>query len=610
VQRLKRTTLQVGAGLASLALIAAACGSTSKSTATPPTTAGAGSGAGLQINNPNSSGTPVNGGTLTVLGTSDVDDALDPNIGYYTLDYDVYYLYERNLYTYPSVLGQTFTLAPDLATAQPAVSDNGLEYSVTIRQGAMWNTTPPRQVTAADVIRGVKRSCNPTDPFGGQPDYDDVLVGYTTFCNGFSKVSATSAAAQKAYIDGNNISGVTVDPNNDLTVNFQLSKPASYFPGALNLSWANPVPEEILNYLPDSVALSQHTYSDGPYEVKSYVPNKTIDFVRNPAWNQASDPIRHAYVNAIDISETGTATGIYQEVLANSPQADMQFDSHVPPNFVPGLIASKNPDFQLVTEGSTNPYIIFNTVSPNNNKALANPLVRQAISYAFDRSAFVQNAGGPDVAPPLTHLIAPGTNGSTPNFNDYPYDPATAKAMLAQAGFPHLTLTWLYRPSQSVTAGKDFQTAQAELAAVGITLKGLAASGNDFYGKYLIPGTAAKAGTWDLAEAGWGPDWYPTGGKSYFLPILDGNYLPPTSSNFGFFNDPVANNIMAEALAAPTEAAADALWHAADVEVMKQAAVYPLESPTEPTIHGSQVHNCVYIGAVQGCNMANIWLSS
>jgi peptide/nickel transport system substrate-binding protein len=161
-----------------------------------------------------------------------------------------------------------------------------------------------------------------------------------------------------------------------------------------------------------------------------------------------------------------------------------------------------------------------------------------------------------------------------------------------------------------VTAGKDFQTAQAELAAVGITLKGLAASGNDFYGKYLIPGTAAKAGTWDLAEAGWGPDWYPTGGKSYFLPILDGNILPPTSSNFGFFNDPVANNIMAQALAAPTESAADALWHAADVEVMKQAAVYPLESPNEPTIHGSQVHNCVFIGAIQDCDMANVWLSS
>ena len=51
-----------------------------------------------------------------MLGSSDVDDNLDPNYGYYTLDYVAYDLYERQLYAYPSVMGQTFTIAPDLAT--------------------------------------------------------------------------------------------------------------------------------------------------------------------------------------------------------------------------------------------------------------------------------------------------------------------------------------------------------------------------------------------------------------------------------------------------------------------------------------------------------------
>jgi peptide/nickel transport system substrate-binding protein len=287
----------------------------------------------------------------------------------------------------------------------------------------------------------------------------------------------------------------------------------------------------------------------------------------------------------------------------------MQWDVRVPGSDVPGLIATKNPDFQLVTSGATNPYIVFNTISKNNGGALGNPLVRQAISYALDRTQFVQNAGGPDVAPPLTHLIAPGTDGSTPNFDLYPYNPTKAKQLLAQAGQPHPTLTWLYRPTQSVTSLKDFETAQSQLAAVGITLKGLAVSGGDFYGKYLTPGTAAKNSVWDLAEAGWSPDWYPTGAKSYFEPILNGNNLPPTSSNFGFFNDPKLNTLMQEALAAPSDSAAAALWHQADVEAMTQAAVYPIEDPNLPTVHGSQVHNCVYIGAWQNCDFANIWLS-
>jgi peptide/nickel transport system substrate-binding protein len=598
--------VKIAAGVAVLAMVGAACGSTK---AASPSGGSSTSGAGLQILNPNTSGTPKTGGTLTVLGSGDVDDNLDPNYGYYTLDYLAYQLYERTLYNYPSIPGQTFTLAPDLATAQPTVSNGGLKEAVTIRTGAMWNTTPPRQVTAADVVRGVKRSCNPTFPFAGQADFADVLVGYTAFCNGFAKVSATSATAQKAYVDGNNISGVSVDPSNAQTVDFTLSKPATYFAGALNLSWANPVPEEIFNYVPDTPAQAAHTYSDGPYQVQSYSPNKSIVFVRNPAWQQSSDPIRHAYVDKINVSETGTQQSIYLQVLTNTPQADMQWDVRVPGADVPGLIASKNPDFQLVTEGATNPYIVFNTISKNNGGALGNPLVRQAISYAFDRTQFVQNAGGPAVAPPLTHLIAPGTDGSTPNFDLYPYNPAKAKQLLAQAGHPTLTLTWLYRPSQSVTALKDFETAQAQLAAVGITLKGLAVSGGDFYGKYLTPGTAAKNSVWDLAEAGWGPDWYPTGGKSYFEPILNGNNLPPASSNFGFFNDPKLNSIMDQALSATTDAAATALWHQADVEAMTQAAVYPLEAPNEPTVHGSQVHNCVFIGAFQGCDLANIWLS-
>jgi peptide/nickel transport system substrate-binding protein len=315
-------------------------------------------------------------------------------------------------------------------------------------------------------------------------------------------------------------------------------------------------------------------------------------------------------VDKIDISETGNQQSIFQQVMTNTPQADMQWDVHVPANDVPNLLSTKSPNFQLVTEGAANPYIVFNTISKNNGGALGNVQVRQAIEYALDRAAFVQNAGGPAVAPPLTHLIPPGTNGSSPNFDLYPYDPNKAKQMLAAAGHPNLTLTWLYRPQQSVTSAKDFQTAQAELAAVGVTLKGLAVSGGDFYGKYLTPGTAAKNSVWDLAEAGWGPDWFPTGGKSFFLPILDGRSLPPASSNFGFFSDPKMTTLYNEALSAPNDAAATPFWHQADMEAMSQAAVMPLESPNEPTVHGTQVHNCIFIGAIQNCDLANVWLSS
>jgi peptide/nickel transport system substrate-binding protein len=611
VRGFKRSTLQVGAGFAALALVAAACGGGGGKSSTGGSGGGATSGLGLQIYANNSSGTPKTGGTLTMLGTGDVDNDLDPNYSYYTVDYMAMRMYERQLYSPPDIQGQTFNLVPDAAAALPKITNGGLDYAVTLRKGVMWNTTPPRQVTAADEVLAVKRSCNPTAPFAGQPDFADVLAGYASFCQAFSSVSATSASAQAAFINSHNISGVTVDPSDKsgLTVDFTLLKPANYFTGALSLGAFDPVPSEYLNYLPVSTALSEHILSDGPYEVKSYSPGKSIVFVRNPVWQASTDPLRKAYVNEVDVSETGNEQGIYQQILTNSPAADMMWDTHVPPSAVPGLIASKNPGFFLETESATNPYIIFNTISKNNGGALQNVAVRQAISYAISRTQLNQNAGGPDVSPPLTHILAPGTNGSSPNFDDYPYNPTKAKAMLAAAGVTHLTLKYLYRPA-SISSAKDFQTVQSNLAAIGVTVTPVSATNSDFYAKDLTPGTLAKNSGWDLAEAGWGPDWYPTGQKSYFLPILDGSNLPPNSSNFGFFNDPKADALYAQALTAPTDAAATALWHAADVEVMAQAALYPVSDPNEADLHGTQVHNCVFVAVWQNCDPTNIWLSS
>jgi peptide/nickel transport system substrate-binding protein len=609
------------ASVAALGMVLTACSSSKKSSS--PNGGGSSSNTSSggcpgdppnQIYSSNSGGTPKTGGTLTVLGIGDVDEALDINIGYYTLDSLAYELYNRPLYTYPSVKCKTFSQVPDIATAEPVVSDNGLKYAVTIRTGAMWDTNPPRQVNAADVVRGVERSCNPNTPYGGQPDFADVLAGYTNFCNGFAKVSSTSATAMANYINSNAnlLTGVQVDPSNPLTVDFTLTQQAAYFPGVLGLPPFNPAPVESLQSVPASATSWQTVMSDGPYKIQSYSPGKSIVFVRNPVFNPSTDPVEKAYVDQIDVSETGNQQGIYQQVLTNSPQADMMWDVRPPQSDIPGLISSKSPSFQLLTESAHNPYFAFNTVSPNNDKALANVQVRQAISYAIDRNLIVQDGGGPTIAVPLTHVIAPGTDGSGPADSPvyYPFDPNKAKSMLAAAGpqFQHMTMTFIYR--QSVAAQKDYQTLQALLAPIGINLKGLGVPSGTFYGKYMNPGTPAKQGAWDIADVGWSADWYPTGAKSWFEPLFNGNNLPPNSSNYGFYNSPTTNSLIQQALAAPNEAAASSLWQKADAQVMNDAAIFPGYDPNAASLTGTQVHNCVYVQPWQNCNLANVWLTS
>ena len=213
------------------------------------------------------------------------------------------------------------------------------------------------------------------------------------------------------------------------------------------------------------------------------------------------------------------------------------------------------------------------------------------------------------MSPPLTHVLPPGINGADPNFDLYPNDTTKAKAMLTAAGVSNLTLKFLYRPASDASS-KAFQTIQADLGALGIKVTGVGVPNADFYTKYLEVPTTAKSGVWDVSLAGWSPDWYGDAASSFFGPLFDGRVLPPTSSNFGLFNDPKVSSLIDQAESSSSTSAAGALWHQADMETMAQAAIYPITDPNESQIHGSQVHNCVYIAAIQNCDPTNIWLSS
>jgi peptide/nickel transport system substrate-binding protein len=601
----------LGVAAACTALVLVACSSSGSKTSTS-TGGGGGSSGGSSSSGSNqkyaenSGGTPKTGGTLTMLGVGDVD-YMDPNVSYYSVGYLNLRMWSRGLFSYSDTHGHTTDIVPDLATGNPVITNGGKSYKVTIRKGAMWNTTPPRQVTAADVVLGVKRSCNPVQPFGGQPDFTDALAGYSDFCNGFAKV-AQNVDAIKAYINGNQISGVSVDSSDSsgLTVDFTLLHPETSFTDIMSLPPFNPAPVEILNYLPASNDLAQHTISDGPYYVASYNPGKTIVYKRNPAWTASSDPLRKAYVDEIDVSETGQQQSIIQEILTNSPQADMVWDTTVPPNQIPSLL--NDPRLSLVSDDASNPYIVYNTVSPNNGGALAKAQVRQAINYALNRAHLVQVGGGPKVWVPLTHVLPDGIVGSK-TFDDYPNDVAKAKQLLTAAGYPNgLTLKFLYRPA-SASSANAFQTVQADLGAVGIHVTGVGVPNADFYTKYLEKPDTAKTGVWDMSLAGWSPDWYGDAAKSFFFPLFDGRVPPPTSSNFGLFNDPTLNSIIDQANTAATSSDAASLWAKADQEVMSQAAIYPITQPNRAQVHGSQVHNCVYVPQYSNCDPTNVWLS-
>src|SRR4051812_37075302 len=100
-------------GTVALASALAACGGNDKSTTTSA---------------PNETSDAVRGGTLNMLGISDVD-YMDPNISYYSLGYLAHRNWSRQLFSYPGVAGEkdgrlaAEETVPDLATEIPTVAN-------------------------------------------------------------------------------------------------------------------------------------------------------------------------------------------------------------------------------------------------------------------------------------------------------------------------------------------------------------------------------------------------------------------------------------------------------------------------------------------------------
>ena len=627
VRHFRRRAVGAAAAVA-VTVLAAACSSSSSGNAggsgtTAPSSATSSSSAplgGQQALNPGT-GTPQTGGTLNEIGVSDVE-FMDYDVAYYSTDDMVQRLTVRSLYNWGNTEATATTPEPDLATGAPQVSADGKTVTITIRSGVMWNTTPARAVTAADVVRGLKRACNPSPvSFGGMADFEGTIVGLATFCKGYPKTAASNAAVMKQYIESHNISGVTANGN---TLTFKLTQPAAWLEGAMTLAPFSAVPIEAENALPGTPGVYNHMYSDGPYQISSYIPKKSIKFTRNPVWKASTDPLRKAYVDAINVDETGNQTTIYQEITTNTPDLGMTWDSRPPPADVTDLVnqvKQGSQDVGLYASDSSNPYLVFNTVSPNNSGALGKANVRQALSYALDRTQLIKTQGGTQINVPATHVMVDGTDASKDvpaSYDPYPLDTAKAKSMLTAAGFTpsnKLNIKFLYR-SDSQGSTKMFQNIQAQLDALGnVNIVGVPTNQSDFYGKYLYDTStpnAAQKGVWDMTNAGWSPDWYGNGALTWFNPLFSspGGYPANGGSNFGLFSDPTVNGLITQALAATDEATADKIWAQADEAVMKAAAFYPITDPLELAVHASYVHNAVYIPIMQQFDAANVWLSN
>ncbi|MDF3072558.1 MAG: hypothetical protein K0S54_225 [Alphaproteobacteria bacterium] len=96
--------------------------------------------------------------------------------------------------------------------------------------------------------------------------------------------------------------------------------------------------------------------------------------------------------------------------------------------------------------------------------------VRMAVAYAINREAIAKNVLS-GVCQPATSIFTPGTFGHNPDLKPIPYDPAKAKALLAEAGIkPGTEITWALHTESFGSLPSAPQVTEAiagNLAAVG-----------------------------------------------------------------------------------------------------------------------------------------------
>ncbi len=289
--------------------------------------------------------------------------------------------------------------APELAESWTH-SDDGLEWTFTIRDGALWQDGMP--VTAADVA------------FTFTYVMEHQVSPYVAETAGIQSVEA-------------------LDEN---TVVFTCSEPKA---DMLNM-WVPILPEHLWATVdpaaPGTTApAGLPAVGSGPFTVAAFTPGKSVRLRANSTYwrgraavdevvfTSYTDPA--AMVSDLESGEIDACSGIPHEVFSRARST-------------PGITALAVPGRSFIHLGFT-----CSDTSSTAAPALRDPLFRRALNWAVDRQRIVATAFG-GYAAPGSAIVAPGLQ-QDPDFQyrpapeeRYGHDLAKADALLTEAGYLQL----------------------------------------------------------------------------------------------------------------------------------------------------------------------------
>ena len=281
------------------------------------------------------------------------------------------------------------------------IEDGGKTYVFTIKKGIKFSNG--REMTAEDIKWTYERN---TDPKLKSPtvEYLYDIVGV------------------KDKVEGNapEISGIKVrDP---YTLTITIDQPRAYFLGKLTYLIGGVMPKEACP-ADRRIEKAEEMVGTGPFIVKQYVPEQIVVLAANPNYHGGKPMIDGIERKVVKDAATRLAkykAGEFDLVMLERQDVDsLKQDSKY---------ASELKPFDR-------PVIWYIAMNQLKNPVFKDRRVRRAFAMAIDKDKIVNELlGGLNTV--ANGIIPPGVVGHRDKVNGLEYNPAEAKKLLAEAGFP------------------------------------------------------------------------------------------------------------------------------------------------------------------------------
>ena len=471
-------------------------------------------------------GAAPRGGTFRVLVLPDGFDSVDPAHAYTLASWAILDASCARLLRRPDLPPPAgYRPVPEVAAGFPAVTEDGKQYTFTVRPGFRFSDGSP--LTARNFAAAIGRLQNPK-----------VASPYAIFAK--DVLSARAPAANKLVI--------------------RLSAPSGDFLARLTMTFFCPVPLGLPN---DPEGIGAPFSGAGPYYVSSWTRDGELVAVRNPYY-RGNRP-QHVDRYVVRESDSDDLIGPVREVergeadwFANTPGIGIPIREELIRKY------GVNKSQYFVQLAPNTVYLALNTERPLFKN---NPRLRQAVNFAVDRPAVLRGFG-PRYGNPTDQLVAP----TVPGFRDanlYPLrGPDLARARALARGNTRSGKAALYVPDvppYRVAAS----VIRENLARIGLAVEVKALPFPVLNARLRVRGEP-----YDILYTGWLPDYVDPAG---FLVPLDGRLIGAEGSpNRSMFNSASFNRELDRANRLQGDARGRALAEL-DIRVVRdQAPVVPL----------------------------------